>query len=327
MRIAGVQAAPVFLDRERTISKVIDTMTEAAAQGADLVAFPETFVSGYPAWVDITDSPSWENRAQQQAYAAYVDSAVDLASDEFDQVVTAARELDVFAYVGVAEKGDSHASVYCTLVGIDPSAGIVSAHRKLKPTFGERLVWADGDGNGLRVHDHHGWRISGLNCWENWMPLARTALYAQGTQLHVAVWPGSPHLTRDITRFIAKEGRVYVLSVGSVLRAEHIPLDFPLRDQMLESAERYCSGGTMLAAPDGSVVEAPIKDEETIVYADIDLDMVKRERKNFDAAGHYSRPDVLSLTVDRRRTNPATFTDWDRLAHVSLRDRWRRRIV
>ena len=309
MRVAGVQAAPVWLDREATTTRVIESLHDAAAGGAELVAFPETFIAGYPSWVDITDASAWERRDQQEAFRWYLESSVDVDGGQLDTVVEACGDLGVFAYVGVVERAASGESVFCSLVAIDPTAGVVGVHRKLKPTFGERMVWSDGDGNGLRVHETKGWRVSGLNCWENWMPLARTALYAQGTQLHVAVWPGSVGLSHDITRFIAMEGRCHVLSVGAVLREEHVPTDFPLRSAMLAVRDRFANGGTIICAAGGEVVAQAERHAETIVFADLDLGAVHRERHNFDPTGHYARPDVLDLRVDRRRLGPATFSD------------------
>ena len=205
MRIAAVQTSPVYLDRAATIDVVVDRIAEAGAGGADLVAFPEVFVPGYPVWLDLTNAAAWEDPDQQETFARYVDQSVEVHGAEFAQVVDAVQEIGAFTYVGVVERAASGGSVYCSLVAIDPNAGIVSVHRKLKPTYGERLVWADGDGAGLVAHDHRGVRLTGLNCWENWMPLARSAMYATGSQVHVAAWPGSAGLTEDITRFIAKE--------------------------------------------------------------------------------------------------------------------------
>lgn len=301
MRVAAVQAASAWLDRAATIEIVCTKMQEAAAGGADLVAFPETFLAGYPIWADLTAASAWEDADQQAAYAWYLDQSVEVESTEFRTVVEASQDLGVFTYVGIVERSASGGSVYCSLVAIDPELGVVGVHRKLKPTFGERLIWADGDGQGLRTHRFRGATLSGLNCWENWMPLARAAMYAGGTQIHIATWPGSVELTRDITRFVALEGRVFVVSVGAVLGAEDIPDDFPLREQLLAAGPRFCNGGTAIAAPDGSWVAEPLHHEETIVFAELDLSLVRAQRQNFDPAGHYSRPDVLDLQIHRSR--------------------------
>lgn len=309
MRVAAAQLAPVYLDREATIEKVAKTITEAANLGVSLLAFPETFVPGYPSWADYTHASYFDHPDQKEAWARYLRAAVDIDRGDLEPVVAGVRETGVFSYVGILERAPSRGSVYASLVAIDPAKGVVSVHRKLKPTHGERLLWADGDGAGLVAHEHAGTVVSGLNCWENWMPLARSAMYAQGTEVHIAAWPGSPAITHDISRFIALEGRLFVVSSGGVLRAEHIPDDFLLKSTMVEETEVFASGGSIIVAPDGTVLAEAEPGEETVIHADLDLGMVARERHNFDPAGHYSRPDVLRLMVNRARRGPADFVD------------------
>jgi nitrilase len=176
------------------------------------------------------------------------------------------------------------------------------------PTYDERMVWGTGDGHGLQVHSYQDLRVGGLNCWENWMPLARHALYAQGVDLHVAVWPGSTGLTKDITRFIAKEGRCYVLSASAILRPDDIFRNFSLLERAkIDPDDYYFDGGSCVAAPTGEWVVEPVAREEILVVGDVDVSRVRGERQNFDPAGHYLRTDVLQLKVDRTRLEPASF--------------------
>jgi nitrilase len=178
------------------------------------------------------------------------------------------------------------------------------------PTYEERLTWAIGDGHGLRTHRLGNFTVGGLNCWENWLPLARAALYGQGEDLHVAVWPGSARNTEDITRFIARESRSYVLSVSGLMRAMDVPADTPHRSAITAGpGDTFANGGSCISGPDGEWLVAPVMDEEQLILATLDYGRVREERQNFDPAGHYSRPDVLQLTVNRQRQSTLRLLD------------------
>ena len=300
----------MFLDREATTARIVDWIGRAAAAKARLVAFGEAFLPGYPFWLSLTDAARFDDPRQKQAYRAYFDAAVRLDGPELRAVADAAARHGIFVVLGVVERGvgPGSGSLYCTALCVDPSAGMVGVHRKLVPTYEERLVWAPGDGHGLRAHTCEGVRVGVLNCWENWMPQARHALYADGIAVHVALWPGSVRNTADITRFVALEGRVFALAASAVLERSDVPAGFPLADQ-LPAHGSFRDGGTAIARPDGQWLVAPVARERTLVVADLDLGLVARERQNFDCTGHYSRPDVFHVDIDRRRRQAAHFHD------------------
>ena len=312
LKVGIAQIAPVWLDRDATMTRVIEWIREAASQGCELVVFGEALVPGYPFWVERTDGARFESALQKELYRHYVEQSVCIEAGDLDPIVAVARENAIAVYVGVMERAADRGghSVYASMVYIDAGGEIGSVHRKLMPTYEERLVWAMGDGHGLRTHRLGPFTAGGLNCWENWLPLARAALYAQGEDLHVAIWPGSLRNTEDITRFIAREARSFVVSVSGLMRKSDIPDDIPRAALLRETADDVMAdGGSCIAAPTGEWLLEPETGVESLRVADLDHRVVLEERQNMDVAGHYSRPDVTRLHVDRRRQSTADFSD------------------
>ncbi len=306
------QIAPIWLDRNATLDKVVSWIERAAADDCTLVVFGEALVPGYPFWIERTDGARFESKLQKSLYAHYVDQAVSIDNGDLDNVCKAARDNNIAVYLGVVERAADRGghSVYCSMVYVDPSGAIGSVHRKLMPTHEERLVWAIGDGNGLRTHNLGPFCVGGLNCWENWLPLARAALYAQGEDLHVAIWPGNDRNTAEITRFIARESRSFVVSVSGLMRKSDIGADLPHAELLAGVAEDVmANGGSCIAAPTGEWLLEPQVGDESLFVVELDHQQVLEERQNLDVAGHYSRPDVTRLIVNRKRQTTAEFSD------------------
>lgn len=315
---AVVQAAPVFLDREATVEKAVALIGEAAENGARLVAFPETWIPGYPSW--IYHAAEWNEPRSKRAYARLQQNAVEVPSPSTNELCRAAREAGVHVVIGIHELDDAYSAgtLYNSLLFISDDGRILGSHRKLVPTHAERIVWGRGDGSTLHVFDTPLGRLGGLICWEHWMPLTRFAMHAKGEQVHVAVWPDADDVHHLASRHYAFEGRCYVLCVGAYATARALPDDFELGDAMGVSGDDVLlTGGSGIIGPDGRWLAGPTDGEETILYAEIDLGRIGEEQQALDATGHYNRPDVFSLTVDERPRRPV---DWIRDGHAAPAD-------
>ena len=312
LKVGLAQIAPVWLDKTATLNKIVACIDEAAGNKAELLVFGEAVLPGYPFWLAYTDGAAWDLKLNKELHAHYAQNAIDIASGDLDPICKLAAEHQMAIYLGTIERPSDRGghSLYCSLVYIDAKGEIKSVHRKLQPTYDERLTWAPGDGNGLQTHSLKSFTLGGLNCWENWMPLPRAALYAQGEDLHVAVWPGNLNNTKDITRFIARESRSYVLSVSSLMRQSDFPKGTPHLDELLSSTPMVmANGGSCIAGPDGEWILEPVVDKEGILYAQLDINRVYEERQNFDPAGHYARPDVTQLILNRERQSTLGYKD------------------
>ncbi len=312
LTVAAAQLGGPWLRTGPRLARLVQAATTAAAHGADLVVFPEAYLSGYPFWLPRTGGASFDDPDQKDCYAYYLDAAVEIGDSTHRELETLAADLGVTLVVGLTERGRDagRGSTYCTLLAIDAKGGTVGHHRKLVPTYDERLVWSHGDGSGLTVHRVGDARVGALNCWENWMPQARSALYAQGEEVHIGLWPGSAALTGDITRFAAIEGRMFSVAVAGLIRSADVPDDFPLADRLrAATSDDAFDGGSAVAGPDGRWLIEPVTGREGLLIAELPLRRVAAERLIFDPTGHYARPDVFRTEVDRRRIPHTVFHD------------------
>jgi predicted amidohydrolase len=312
LKVGIAQIAPVWLKRDETLAKVLSYVNQAGEQGCQLLAFGEALVPGYPFWIERTDGARFNSPIQKEIHSLYMSQAVQIEAGHLQPICEAAAKRRLAVYLGCIERPPDRGghSLYASLVYIDPQGEIQSVQRKLMPTHEERLTWAIGDGHGLRVHPLGAFTVGGLNCWENWLPLARASLHAQGENLHIAAWPGSRRNTEGITPFIAFEARSYVISASALMRPQDFPKNTPHLEKILsDSSDFLTDGGSCIAGPDGQWVVEPVVEEERLIVADIDHARVRGERQNFDPSGHYSRPDVFQLIVNRDRQSILTISE------------------
>ncbi len=300
VKAAAVQAAYVLMDQQACVDKAVRLIGEAAEQGAQIVVFPEAFIPGTPIWID--SRPIWDG--DEQWFAMLADQAVVVPGPVTDALGDAARETGTYVVIGVEEREPHGSTIYNTTLYLGPAGVLLAKHRKLMPTGSERTVWGMGDGSTLPVVDTPHGRLSGLTCWENYMPLARFYLYSQGVDIWTAptLAPGDAWVAS--MRHIAREGRCYVIAVNPCLHRDQIPADFPRRDEVWhfdsDDDQWVEMGNAVIVAPSGDILAGPARHEETILTADLDLDVVRAARRLFDPVGHYNRPDVFRLSADLR---------------------------
>jgi nitrilase len=306
VKVACAQVEPVILDREATIDRLERVAAEAAANGAELVVFPETFVPVYPSSLWAQAFAGWDNDGAKRVFAQLAQNGVAVGSPAERRIGAAARELGIWLVTGVNEVvAEQPGTIYNALLYHSPTGELALHHRKLVPTNHERLVWGQGDGGGLHAVETGFGRVGGLICWENYMPLARTALYESGVELYIASTADDGDAWQSTLVHIARESRAYVIAPSHFQRSAAYPEDFPLAAS-LDGVEVIGRGGSAILAPDGSYLAGPLYDDEGILYADLEPAALLAERQRFDPVGHYSRPDVLELTVRGDGARPST---------------------
>jgi nitrilase len=304
--VACIQAEPVILDRDATIEKLGRLAGEAAGNGARLLVFPEAFIPAYPSSVWARALAGWAEPGAKEAFALLARESVEVPGEAADRLAEIARENEVWLVTGVTERDPERpGTLYNTLLYHAPGGSLALKHRKLVPTNHERLVWGQGDGEGLRAIETGIGRIGGLICWENYMPLARFALYESGVEIYMASTADDGDSWQSTLIHIAREARAFVVSPSHFQRAAAYPKDFPLAS-MLEGIDLVGRGGSAILAPDGSYLAGPLYGEEGILYAELDPTRLDEERQRFDPAGHYHRPDVLGLRVSPNQPRAQT---------------------
>ena len=308
-QLAVVQKAPAFLDKYKTIAIAVAAVEEAAAKGAELVVFTEAFIPGYPTWVwRLRPGGDWN--LSEQLHEQLLNNAVNLASDDLAPLLDAARKFKVTIVCGIEEResGLGRATLYNTALTIGPEGTVLNRHRKLMPTNPERMVWGFGDATGLKVVETPAGRIGTLLCWESYMPLARYALYAQGVELYIAPTYDSGDGWIGTLQHIAREGCCWVVGCGNLMTGRDIPDDFPGKEQLYPNADEWVnSGDSVVIAPGGEIVAGPLRETAGILYCEIDPQKVGIARRALDVTGHYARPDIFTLQVNRQPQTPAQF--------------------
>ena len=300
--VAAVQASPVPFDLEATLEKVTRLTEAAAGKGAELILFPEAYVGGYPWGLAFGTSVGGRTSAGRRTWDRYLKGAVEVPGPAVERIGEAAKANQVYLAVGVVERDSefSGGTLFCSLLYFGPDGSLLGKHRKLKPTAAERYIWGEGDGSTLTVLDTPLGRVGGMICWENYMPLARTAMYAKGVEFYLAPTADGRERWQATLQHIAIEGRCFVLGCNQYATRSQYPDDLEIAEELESWPERLCRGGSAIYSPAGECLAGPCYDEEAILVAELDPDEITQGKFDFDAVGHYARPDVFRLEVDER---------------------------
>jgi nitrilase len=307
LSIAIIQHKPVHLDLKASTEKALHLIKEAAQNGAELIVFGETWLSGYPSWIDhCPEIAQWNNEAVKDVFAQMHRNSVDVNGEEIKSICLLAKELSVTVCIGINEKinmGIGSGTIYNSFVIINEEGAISNHHRKLVPTFNEKLLYGNGDAAGLKAVDTQWGKIGGLICWEHWMPLSRQTLHNENETIHLALWPTVHEMHQVASRHYAFEGRCYVIAAGQMMQVKDIPSQLTLPEHLKSNPDKYIlNGGSCVIAPDGNYILTPQFDREDILYCTIDnFDAVIKEKLTLDTSGHYNRWDIFDFTVERKR--------------------------
>jgi nitrilase len=298
VRVAIAQSAPVYLDKRASLRKALELIHQAAKQGSQLVAFGESWLPGYPAWLDVCRGAAlWDNASTKDVFAKLRDNSITVPGEEVNVLSEVARDLNITIVIGANERVDAGPGIgtlYNSLLTISEDGRLSNHHRKLVPTYTERLVWGNGDGRGLEAVATSAGRVGGLICWEHWMPLARMAMHDSGEHVHVAVWPTVHELHQLASRHYAFEGRCFVLAVGLMMPTGDLPHELRNDVTSRPGDGRWIEhGGSAIIGPDSQYVIEPVFDREELLVSDLDLTQIDRESMTFDVSGHYARPDLF----------------------------------
>jgi len=295
IKVAVVQDAPQFFDKEKTIKKVETITTEYANDGCKLIVFPESFIPGYPRGFSFGATIGSRSDEGRQHYTDYYNNSFDLESDDLTRLETLAKEQNIYIVIGVTEKQQTNGSLYCSMLYLSPTEGLLGVHRKIKPTGTERLVWAEAGAESLVTFDTKIGKLGGLICWENYMPLARMSMYLKGVEIYIAPTADSREQWTATMQQIALEGRCFVLGCNQHMTTSMYPDKY--KNEVASQPENFCPGGSVIISPLGKIIEGPLFDKAGVLVAELDLEDIKRSKLDFDVIGHYARNDIFEFNV------------------------------